>query len=166
VQLGHADRYVQWLGYAGCVQPWDNAHQFEIGANTTHFSKDADYDFVEAYAGLLAERWSVRAYVSPDYFGRHVPTLYAEINGHRMLDARWRLFGHLGGLTALEGGHGGHGGHGDTQRARFDLRLGTGLALADWDLQLAWVGATPGGPYPAPPGKSRRAGVASLAYSF
>ena len=163
VALGHADRYVQWLGYAGCVRPWDSAHQFEIGANATHFSKDPDYDFVEAYAGLLAERWSARAYLSPDYFGRRVPTLYAEFNGHRMIDARWRLFGHLGGLAALDGANGAHG---EAGRARFDLRLGAGLALADWDLQLAWVGATPGGPYPAPPGSNRQAWVASLAVSF
>ncbi len=158
--LTQRDRYTQWLGYAGWVTRAVEGRSLEFGANVLHFAGNSTYDFAEAYAGLLAERWSARVYYAPDYFGRHVQTAYAELNGHLPLNEHARLFGHVGLLAALRGGND------DAGKARVDLRAGAGLVLRDWDLQLAWVAASRGGPYPAVYGGRRAAWVAGAAYSF
>ena len=72
-----------------------------------------------------------------------------------------RLFGHVGAVARISGPHGD-----DASRARIDVRLGAGWALRDLDLQIAWVAATRGGPYPAVYDKPRAAWVAGASCSF
>jgi len=160
VELEHGDRYAQVLGYAGCATPIDLDRQVEGGATFSHFTGDSRYDFAEVYVGLLAGRWGARVHFAPDYFGRHVSTLYAEFNVHTELDENFRLFGHLGVITRISGD-----GHGQS-RARGDLRVGAGWVWRGLDLQLSWVGATDGGPYPAVYGGRHGAWVAGASYSF
>lgn len=154
------DRYTQFLGYAGWVTRAVEGRSLEFGASLSHFAGNSTYDYAEAYAGLLAERWSARVYYAPNYFGRHVQTAYLELNAHLPLNRHARLFGHLGLLAAL------HGGDDDDAKARGDVRLGAGLTLRDWDLQLGWAAASRGGPYPALYGGRRAAWTAGAAYSF
>jgi uncharacterized protein (TIGR02001 family) len=158
--LTQRHRYTQGLGYAGWVTRAVEGRSLEFGADYSYFAGNSTYDFAEAYAGLLAERWSARVYYAPNYFGRNVQTLYAELNAHFPLNERARLFGHLGLLAALRGGND------DGAKARGDGRAGAGLVLRDWDLQLAWVTASRGGPYPAVYGGRRSAWVAGATLSF
>ena len=161
VELARGDPYAQLLGYAGCVLGADGAHPFELGATFSHFTGDSSYDFAEAYVGLLAERWSARLHLAPDYFGRHVSTAYVELDSQMPVNDSLRLFGHVGAVARI-GGHGG----GDASRIRADVRLGAGWVLRDVDLQIAWVAASRGGPYPAVYDKRRAAWVAGVSYAF
>jgi uncharacterized protein (TIGR02001 family) len=158
--LEEDQRYDQLLGYAGFVTRAGPGPQFEFGMSASHFAGDAGYDYVEPYVGVLGERWSARVYYAPNYFGRHVQTAYAELDAHQLLTDRLRLFGHAGVIEALGGAQD------DARRARADIRIGTGLALRDWDLQIAWVAAQRGGPYPAVFSGQRSAWVAGIAYAF
>jgi uncharacterized protein (TIGR02001 family) len=160
VELAQGDRYVQSLGYAGCAMPAGVGRHLEAGLAFLHFSGDSSYDFAEAYAGILAERWGARIHFAPDYFGRNVSTVYAELDTHTLLDEHFRLFAHLGAIVRVAGDGGG------ASRSRADVRLGVGWVRRGLDLQLAWNAASRGGPYPAVYDKPRSAWVASASYSF
>jgi uncharacterized protein (TIGR02001 family) len=160
VELARGDPYAQLLGYAGCVLGADGAHPFELGATFSHFTGDSSYDFAEGYVGVLAQRWGARVHFAPDYFGRHVSTVYAELDVHTLLDEHWRVFGHLGGIVRISGDGGGE------SRSRVDVRFGGGWVWRALDLQVSWLAASRGGPYPAVYDKSRSAWVATASYSF
>lgn len=154
------ESYAQMLGYAGWATQAVDGRSFELGIDASHFAGIAGYDFAEAFAGLLAERWSARLYYAPDYYGRHVQAGYAEFNAHVPLDQHARLFGHVGALVPLGGVHG------DAGKTRSDISAGAGLALRGWDLHLAAVAASRGGPYPAVYSGRRAAIVAGASFSF
>lgn len=154
------DSAVQWLGYAGWTKPIGDGRHLELGIDASHFAGVSGYDFVEGYAGLLAEGWSTRIYFAPDYWGRHVRVAYAELDARVPVSARGRLFGHVGALLPLGGAHG------DANRPRGDAALGVGATLGRWDLRLAWVAASADGPYPAVYAGHRQAVVAGVSLSF
>jgi uncharacterized protein (TIGR02001 family) len=160
VELAHGDRYAQLLGYGGCVIAAIDGRHVEVGATYSHFTGDSSYDFAEAYVGVLAERWSARVHFAPDYFGRRVSTVYAELDTHLLLDADFRLFGHVGAVARIAGRDEA------ASRTRIDVRLGAGWVLRDLDLQIAWVAASRGGPFPAVYGSRRSDWVARASYSF
>ena len=146
VELARDDRYSQFVGYAGYVTQPVDGRSLEFGANYSHFTGHTSYDYLEAYAGVLAQRWSLRVHYAPDYFGRGVQTAYVDANAHWPLNEHVRLFGHTGALVPLAG----HAFGPDDKQTRFDLRLGLGVtASSSFDVQLAWVEASRGGPYPA-----------------
>ena len=151
------DTYTQWLGYAGWSTQAVGGRSFELGIDASHFTGIRGYDFAEAYAGLLAERWSARLYYAPNYYGRHVPVSYAEFNAQVPIDGSARLFAHAGALVAL-GGAG--------SRTRSDISAGAGVVLRGWDLHLAAVVASRGGPYPAVYNGRRAALVAGASFAF
>ena len=158
--LTGSDRYTQLLGYGGWSTPAFTGTSFELGLDGSHFAGISGYDFAEAYAGLLGERWSARLYFAPNYYGQHVQTAYVEVNTYLALDERSRVFAHFGVLHPL------HGAVGDADRTRGDVSLGAALVLRAWDLHLAWVGATRGGPYPAVYGGRPSALVAGVSFAF
>ena len=161
-ELARGQRYTQLLGYAGFVTRTEQGCSWEFGLSASHFGGDSSYDYAEVFAGLLTERWSLRVYYAPDYFGRGQATAYAELDGHLALAPPWRLFGHAGALAVVGGVV-----DRDTRTTRTDLRAGLGLTVASFDVQLAWVGASRGGPYPADYGGMRRTGwVLSASASF
>lgn len=145
VELARDDRYSQLVGYAGYVTRPLDGRSFEFGASFSHFTGDTSYDYLDAYAGLLAQRWGLRVHYAPDYFGRGVQVAYVDANANWPLNANVRLFGHVGALVPLAGRSFGP----DDRRTRVDLRLGLGATAGSLDVQLAWVDATRGGPYPA-----------------
>ncbi len=166
-QFDAGTRRTQWLAYAGRARSAGPATSWEIGATVVRFVADAEYDYAEVFAGWMAERWSLRASVSPSYFGSGLRTLYAEANRFAPLDAgrRYRVFAHLGALAVL-------GGHGDyaARRLRADARLGGSAtlhtALGFAELQLAWVGAGRGQFYSQPDGTRRTTWVLSSTLAF
>jgi uncharacterized protein (TIGR02001 family) len=145
VELARDDHYSQLVGYAGYVMRLSSGHSIEFGASVSHFTGDTRYDYLEAYAGLIAERWGLRVHYAPDYFGRGVRVAYVDANAQWPLTDYARLFGHAGALVPL----GGRSFGADDRRTRGDVRLGLGMTAGSLDVQLAWVGATRGGPYPA-----------------
>ena len=152
-------RYRLLTGYLGYASRGARGLGWEVGATASHLIGDARYDYAEAYVGLIAERWNLRIYYAPDYFGRRVQTVYAELDASVALRPRLRLFSHLGALTTV-GGQPAVG----TRGVRGDARLGVGLAIDPVDLQLAWVGASRGGP--AVFGTRRGAWVLSVSAAF
>ena len=145
VELARDDQYSQLAAYAGYVTPPLDGKALEFGASFSHFTGDSSYDYVEAYAGVLAEHWSLRLHYAPDYFGRGVQAAYVDAGAHWPLSEQLRVFGHAGALVPLAGRSFGP----DDRRTRLDLRLGIGMSVGSLDIQLAWVDATRGGPYPA-----------------
>lgn len=160
VKLEPGSRRAGLTTYVGFARRNAGGWGWEGGAALSRFSGPSHYDYAEAFAGILAERWNARLYFAPDYFGRGVRTLYAEFNGALPLSSTLRAFAHLGILTPLSGATP----DGD-RRTRCDLRTGIGWRMRDIDLQLAWVGATGGDPYAATY-QRRRTVVLSAAYDF
>ena len=155
-----SDRYAQLSGYAGWTTATADGPGLEIGLDGSHFAGASNYDFGEAYVGVLAQRWSARASFSPDYYGQGTRTAYLEANFYPPLDRHLRLFAHLGALVPLAGATG------DASKTRFDASAGVGLALGQWDLHVAATGASPGGPYPAVYSGRRAALVIGAAVFF
>jgi uncharacterized protein (TIGR02001 family) len=158
--VGGRARSTQLLGYAGWVSSAVEGRSFEIGIDGSHFSGISGYDFAEAYLGVLASRWSARVYYAPRYYGRRIGVGYLELNAHAPFDEQVRMFAHLGALAPLRRA----GGEAGTTRG--DVSVGVGFVSGGWDLHLAAVAATRGGPYPAVYGRRRAAAVAGASFSF
>ena len=159
-KLTGQDIYPQLTAYAGWLPGTIDRASVEIGVVGSHFAGSAGYDFVEGYVGLLAREWSARAYVSPDYYGRSIATAYVELNAHVPLDERARVFAHVGALVPLQSAPG------DAGKARSDVSVGAGVVLAGWDLHVAGIAATRGGPYPAVYTGRSATVVVGAAFSF
>ncbi|WP_263568855.1 TorF family putative porin [Paucibacter sp. DJ2R-2] len=161
-----AGRQGAWLqGYSGRVFAILPGLDAEVGALAHTFHRAGPYDFNEVYAGLLGERWSVRFFHSPDYYGSGNRSAYAEFNLRWPLANGVAAIGHVGVLD----GRGGRilsyvGSHGPT---RVDLRLGVSWQLgASSDLQLAWVSVSRGGPYIWTDSSRRQTAVLGLTTAF
>lgn len=136
----------------------------EAGLLANRFENVSRYDFVEAYAGLLGERWNLRLYHSPDYYGGGQRSLYGEFNLRWPIAQGWTAVGHVGALRGwgqvlpyIEP-------HGPT---RVDLRVGVSRQLgASSDLLLAWTAASRGGPYTWTEATRRRTAVLVLTTAF
>jgi len=125
----HIGDDLQLLPYAGVVRPLRGGWHWEAGVQYTAFLRSREYDYPEVFAGIGTEHAGVRIFYSNDYFGQW-PAWYATFDGNHALSPRWRLLGHAGVLHSM-GGEVGY---------RRDWTLGLGLALRDYDLQLAWGG--------------------------
>jgi uncharacterized protein (TIGR02001 family) len=150
----------QLMGYAGWVSNAVEDRRVEIGIDGSRFAGVSGYDFAEAYVGLLANQWSARAYYAPNYYGRRIGVGYLELNAHLSLSEQVRAFAHLGALAPLRRTAG------DAGTTRGDISVGVGFVAGGWDLHLAAVGATRGGPYPAVYGGRRAAAVTGASFSF
>ena len=162
VEFTRGRHALQLLGYAGYAMRLTSELGAEFGATHSTFRGNTRYDYTEVFAGLLSERWSLRAYHAPDYFGFGRATVYLEVVANAALAARLRGFGHVGVLHALGGGEPEAG-----RRTRTDLRVGLGYGVAQAiDLQLAWVAVTRGGPDVVGYGTRRNGVVVSALASF
>ena len=161
VELEPGSHQAGLTAYAGYARRSGAAGTWEVGATLNRFAGAAAYDYDEVFAGYVAERWTARLYLSPDYFGRGARTLYGEFNGALPLTREWRTFAHLGVLARLSG---------DTAAgigaARYDARVGLGLRIAQFDVQLAWVGTSQGVPYVGSYQQRRNTAVLSASYDF
>ena len=168
-QLAYA-RFSQHRGaalqlYGGRVFGLATGVDGEAGMTAHVYENVSSYAYQEAYVGLLGERWSLRAYVSPDYYGIGQRTIYTEFNLRWPLAPRVAALGHIGllhtfggqGLSYLE----------PRSSTRADLRLGASWQLgASSELQLAWMAAGSGGPYTWTDATRRRTAVLSLTTAF
>jgi uncharacterized protein (TIGR02001 family) len=160
-EFDYGTRQAALLAYVGFARRTASGLAWEVGATGAHFAADSRYDYGEAFAGLIAQSWNARVYLSPSYFGSGVRTLYAELNGAAPLAGSWRLFAHVGALAPMSGGE-----PSDSQRVRLDARLGVSTTIGPAELRLAWVGATRRGFYPTSYADPRSALVLSAACFF
>jgi uncharacterized protein (TIGR02001 family) len=155
------ESYAQTVVYGGYTAHMNQGKSVEVGATFSHFIGDSPDDYGEAYVALLAERWNVRIFYAPDYFGRDLRTVYAEVNAYTTLNFNMRIFGHLGALAASGVVNS------IDSKTRIDTRIGAGFVTGDIDVQLAWTAATPRGPDHTIYGGGHRAAiVASASVSF
>jgi uncharacterized protein (TIGR02001 family) len=137
----------------------------EAGLLAHRFESVPNYDFAEAYAALLGERWNLRVYASPNYYRVGQRSLYGELNLHWPLADGVAAVGHLG---LLHGWGGGRNGYTEARRdSRLDVRAGLSRQLGEIaELQLAWVAASRGGPYTWTDAVRRRTVVLNLTMAF
>lgn len=165
-QARFADRHGAWLRlYGGRVVGLQPGLDGEAGLVVHRFENVSRYDYVEAYAGLLAERWNLRVYASPDYYGVGQRSLYGEVNLRWPLAAGIAAVGHAG---LLRGFSAQRPAYLDPRGAsRTDLRAGAAWQLgASSEMQLAWVAASRGGPYTWTDASRRRTVVLQLTTAF
>ena len=162
VQLDSRQRQAALFVYGGVARRALPGLAWEVGATAAHLGDNTHYDYAELFAGVIAQRWNARAYVSPSYFGSGARTLYTELNGGLPLAPPLRLFGHLGALWRLGGGPPDE----SHQRARFDTRVGVSAGVDAVEFQLAWVHGDRAGIYPVAYGRQRSAWVLSAASVF
>jgi uncharacterized protein (TIGR02001 family) len=129
VKLPDARSGVQLLAYAGHAVRISNGASLEFGAIRSTYSGAADYNYTEIHAGVATENLVARLYVSPDYYGRSVRTLYTELDGNLPLLPWLQLLGHAGYLHALTGSSA-------NGADRWDARAGIGMRFDDWNVRV------------------------------
>jgi hypothetical protein len=145
------------VGYA---QAMSSGLTWEAGATYSIFSNFTFWNYSETFVGLLSENWNARLYYSPNYFGRHERTLYAEFNYSHALGDRLRLLGHVGSLQ-------GSSRFANSNPRTLDASLGLGAKLGSVNMQLNWVTTNRASfLYPVAFADSRHEWVLSLAYSY
>jgi len=123
------------IGYTGYARRLDSGWSLDGGAAYSTISGGDGYSYLELHAGVASQALSARLYFSPDYFGRGIRTLYAELNAsHRVLD-RVDLIGHAGVLQALSGATAQTGG----THPHVDLLAGVEARVQRFTLQLGRV---------------------------
>jgi uncharacterized protein (TIGR02001 family) len=169
-QLAHA-RFVQQRGarlqaYGGRVVELAPGLDGEAGVIAQAFENVSRYDFQEVYVGLLGERWSLRLYHSPNYYGSGQRSVYGEFNLRWPVITGVGLMGHVGVLR----GYGAATATAYTDArgpTRVDLRLGGSWQLGESsELQLAWVATSRGGPYTWSDSARRRSVLLGVTATF
>lgn len=133
----HPQADAQLVAYAGYARRMGNGLSWEAGAEYATLVGVSGYDYPEFYVGLASEHFNTRLYYAPRYFGEDDDVVYAEWNGTRRISERLRLLGHLGWLHRSD--------ERDSEvvyaseESRLDARIGLGIALEPFDLQIAWV---------------------------
>lgn len=149
-----------WLrAYGGHVFELRPGLDAEAGLVLHRYESLSRYDFAEAYAGLLGEGWSLRLHHAPDYYGSRQRTLYGEANLRWPAAARLAAVGHVGLLNARGSSRWPNQPYNPRGATRLDFRAGVSWQLGEsFELQLAWVTASRGGPVMAS-GATRRSTV-------
>jgi len=161
---GHGSNLLRaYVGRVGKLLP---GLDVEAGLQYSHYPSIERYDYAEAYAGLLAERWSARLHFSNDYYGNGKRSVYGELNfnwplGNALMGKPLLATAHLGALTGPSGNY--KPPHGNT---RFDTRLGLAWQWQPFELQLSWVTVSRGGPYTWTTERHRNALTLGLSASF
>lgn len=158
----HAVQALIYAGYAHRVRP---DFSWETGLRYTRFSGHEAYAYAEAYAGFAFRQLVGRLYYAPSYFHAGYPAWYAELNDSHALSGKWYAFAHAGYLR-----RGGDVMEYHASRFRSDFRVGIGLDLAPYNVQLSWT-TTRGASdavfgYPSAAGTTRNAWVLSISYAW
>jgi uncharacterized protein (TIGR02001 family) len=150
------------MGYAGYFQRLSSGFGWELGASKSLFFGASDANYAEVFAGLASNDVSGRLYLSPDYYGSGIRTLYAEVNGSYQVRRRLHVLGHVGFLQALSGRERSQVRPGN----RYDVRIGASASLGDWNVQLAWTAVEKSGASRSYYGMTNPAWTLNAAYSF
>jgi uncharacterized protein (TIGR02001 family) len=157
---GDSTTAFQAVVFGGYVTPLEHGVTWDVGADYSAFSESRDYGYGEVYSGLAWDKVNGRVHYSPDYFGLAQGTFYFEVNATQPLVDDVAVFGHVGLLTPA-----GHGTAMLTQRV--DARVGIGIDVYGFNVQLAWVGSDArNNAYAAASGQRRNTVVVSVSRSF
>lgn len=116
--------------------------------------------YSEAYVGLIGPHLSGRLSLSPGYFRRDRPTLYAELEGHVDIARNGSLFAHAGLLTPLKDQPDHY------QGSVVDWRIGARRRFGRIDVEAAWTGYVEGKGYYDRPDRKDGALVVAIAFAF
>lgn len=163
-----ANRRGGWLrAYGGRVFELRPGLDAEGGLVLHRYEGLSRYDYAEAYAGLLGEGWTVRLHHAPDDYGSGQRTLYGEANLRWPATAPLAAVGHVGVLRSHGASRWVNQPYNDHGSTRVDLRAGASWQLGErWELQLAWVSASRGGPVMFSSVTRRSTAVLSLSASL
>lgn len=138
VEPDAGQREAQATLYGGFAQRFsDRRWAWETGLAATQVGGDDGQSYFDAFAGLIAESWTVRYHETPKDLVSGLHTRYIELNGGRAMSDEWRLSWHAGALYTVS----------DlvepntSRRWRIDARFGVAFHFNNIELQLAWVGA-------------------------
>jgi uncharacterized protein (TIGR02001 family) len=155
---GHANPEI--VVDAGYVHALGSGLSWEAGATYSTFPNFTFWNYAEGFVGILSDNWNARLYWSPNYFGRHQRTAYAEFNYSHPLGERLRLLAHVGAVHADAAQNIGN------SRA-FDASLGLGTTVSNVNIQMNWIATNRNSfLYPIATGGDRQEWVLSLAYTF
>ena len=144
---------------AGYAQRLSSGLSWEVGATATFFPNASIYNYSEVFAGLAADTWSTRLYVSPEYYGQHARSEYLEFNLARPLGERLRLLGHVGAQHSRTAVHYG-------SATTFDVRFGVSAQFGFGQLQLDWVRTNRIGYLEPVSGHDRQRWIVSLTHAL
>ena len=144
---------------AGYAHRFSSGLSWEAGVTATFFPNASMYSYGEVFAGLAADTWSTRLYLSPDYYGRNFRTEYLEFNVAHPLGERVRLLGHVGVQHSDAAVH-----YGST--TTFDVRFGVGAQFGFGQLQLAWTKTNRVGYLEPVSGHGRQRWIVSVTHAF
>jgi uncharacterized protein (TIGR02001 family) len=131
-----SSREVQAISFVGYAWRLPSGVSGEVGADYALFTRTHDYDYPEIYGGFASGIWSGRLYFAPRYFGRDGNAVYGEVNAAQPLSDRFRVIAHGGVLWSK----GGNPYYESSDRATFDVRIGVGIDLDRFGVELSWVG--------------------------
>ena len=155
---------LSFSGYAGLVRSISPSVALDVGVvhsgYTEYSAISGGGSYSEAYVGLTSRHLSARLFLSPAYFRRNEPTLYAEVNGKVDLSRDWTLSVHVGRLAYLrddpDRGHG----------AASDWRIGVRRQVGRVSLDAAWTGYTERRRSYGAAGRNGNAMIAALSLAF
>lgn len=130
--------FTQYAGFARRLPHDLTMDMGVVHSGYTEYSGIGGGSYTEAYAGLTGPHLSGRLSLSPGYFGRDRPTLYAELEGHAGIGRNGSLFAHAGLLAPLKNQPG------YVQSSVIDWRIGARRRFGRVDVDAAWTGYTEG----------------------
>ncbi len=133
--LGH----VEYLGFATHS---DNGLSWDVGVKnqsaTLYAARKQDLQYADIYVGAARDDLSLHVHYYPDHLSGSGSLVYLDLNGAIRQGDDWRLTGHVGVWTPIDGPGGRTGG-----RERYDLRLGVAREFKHCELTLGWTAAFP-----------------------
>ena len=118
----------RWVGYAGRAGRFGDGLSWDVGAQYTGFTGAPEDGWPEVYAGLAGERFGARVTYAWSYFGGDDDALYTSLDAQQPISREVRLLAHAGWLHPI---------HAPDAAPTYDVRVGVGVHVARFDLQLA-----------------------------
>jgi uncharacterized protein (TIGR02001 family) len=133
--LGHVE-------YLGLATHSDAGLSWDLGvknqSTTLYGARQHELQYADIYAGVFRDDVSLHVHYYPDHMSGSGSLVYVDLNGVARRGEDWRLTGHLGVTTPIDGPGGRTGG-----RERYDLRLGVAREFRHCELTLGWTLAFP-----------------------
>ena len=133
--LGH----VEYLGFATHS---DTGLSWDVGVKNQsaklYGARKQDLQYADIYVGAARDDLSLHVHYYPRHLSGSGSLVYLDFNGAIREGDNWRLTGHFGVWTPINGPGGRTGG-----RERYDLRLGVAREFKHAELTLGWIAAFP-----------------------
>jgi hypothetical protein len=128
--------------YLGLATHGDGGLSWDVGlrnqTTTLYADRRRELRYSDVYVGASRGDLSLYVHYYPDHISHSGSLVYVDLSGAIRRAQNWRLSGHVGVLTPLEGAGGQKGG-----RERFDLSLGVTREFRTCEITLGWSAAFP-----------------------